>query len=416
MLAEIPVISPLFQTLLDGIGWILASLYDVIPNFGIAIIILTILIRVVLLPLGIKQIKSMQAMQAIQPKVKELQKRYKGNKEKAQQETMKLYREHGVNPLGGCLPLLLQFPLLVAMYAVVRPPSLLPVNTDSGQPVPVVVVEGQGRSAYVEQISGYEIHNNHLPVDSELFKNVVTHQDLDFLWLNLQCSAAQAGTAAQIVDTRRQAVEAGKPLLSDTGGELPNFQPISASREDCGNSAAQKIPYFLFLATMIGTTFFQQRQMQRASPPGASSSQQQVLLKVMPVMFGIFGFTFPSGLVVYWTTANFWQIGQQALLMKAGHIGPDALERRKKELAERPAKQKKGLMSGLMERAEKERQRRDPGKPESGDKPTARRNPSSGGRKPSGRPRPTGGRKPPPGRKKPGGSSGSSNGKGRPNR
>lgn len=415
MLAEIPVISPLFQSLLNGIGWVLAFLYDVIPNFGIAIIILTILIRVVLLPLGIKQIKSMQAMQAIQPKVKELQKKYKGNKEKAQQETMKLYREHGVNPLGGCLPLLLQFPLLVAMYAVVRPPSLLAVSTDEGRPVPVVMTEGQDRAAYLAQIDGYEIHNNHLPIDSDLFKNVVTHQDLDFLWMNLQCSAAQAGTAAEIVDTSRQPVEAGKPLLSDLGNPL-SFEPVSEAKEDCGNSVAQKVPYFLFLATMIGTTFFQQRQMQRASPPGASSQQQQILLKVMPVMFGIFGYTFPSGLVVYWTTANFWQIGQQAILMKAGHIGPDALERRKRELADRPAKQKKGLMSGLMERAEQERHRRDPGKPETGSKPAARKNPSGGGRKPSSGSRPTGGRKPPPGRKKPGGSSGSSNGKDRPNR
>ena len=399
MLGEYPW-SPLFQGLLNGIGWVLARTYDVIPNFGVSIIILTILIRVVLLPLGIKQIKSMQAMQAIQPRVKELQKKYKGNKQKAQEETMKLYREHGVNPLGGCLPLLLQFPLLIAMYAVVRPPSLVAVN-DGGQQV--VVVEGQDHQAYVDQIVTYEIHNNHLPVDSDLFKNVVNHDDLDFLWLNLQCSAAQAGTSAQILDTGRQAVQTGLPLSIDTGtGELP-FDSVSATREDCGTSAAQKVPYLLFLAAMIATTFYQQRQMQRVSPPGASSQQQQTLLKIMPVMFGIFGFTFPSGLVVYWTTANFWQIGQQYLLMKAGHIGPDALERRKNELANRPAREKKGLMSGLMQRAEQERQRREGTRP------------SSSGKKPSGGPKPGSGKKPP-GKKKPGGSSGSSNRKGRPKR
>ena len=353
--------SPPFQALLNGIGWILAHLYDVIPNFGVSIIILTILIRVVLLPLGIKQIKSMQAMQAIQPKVKELQKKYKGNKQKAQEETMKLYREHGVNPLGGCLPLLLQFPLLVAMYAVVRPPSLVAVDANQA-PKPVVVAEGQAPADYATRIAAYEIHNNHLPIDSTLFKNVVNHDDLDFLWLNLQCSASQAGTSAQIVDTNRQPVVVGKPLLGDGGRPLP-FESLSTAKEDCGDSAAQKVPYFLFLAAMIATTFYQQRQMQRASPPGAASSQQQTLLKIMPVMFGIFGFTFPSGLVVYWTTANFWQIGQQYLLMKAGHIGPDALERRKKELADRPVREKKGLMSGLMERAEQERQRRGGTKP-----------------------------------------------------
>ena len=107
----------IFQALLNGIGWILASIYDLVGNFGVSIIILTILIRVVLLPLGVKQIKSMQAMQAIQPKIKEIQKKYKGNKQKAQEETMKLYKEAGVNTLGGGLPRLLQFQILIARYA-----------------------------------------------------------------------------------------------------------------------------------------------------------------------------------------------------------------------------------------------------------------------------------------------------------
>ena len=86
---------------------------------------------------------------------------------------------------------------------------------------------------------------------------------------------------------------------------------------------------------MIGTTFYQQRQMQKASPPGAASGQQQAILKLMPLMFGIFGFTFPAGLTLYWTVSNLWQIGQQYVLLKAGHIGPDAMERR---IAEQRAK------------------------------------------------------------------------------
>ena len=76
-----------------------------------------------LFPLGVKQIKSMQHMQAIQPKIKDIQQKYKGNKQKAQEETMKLYKEAGVNPLGGCLPVLAQFPILIAMYAVIRAPA-----------------------------------------------------------------------------------------------------------------------------------------------------------------------------------------------------------------------------------------------------------------------------------------------------
>ena len=126
MLAEIPIISPIFQGLLDALGWVLARIYDVIPNYGVAIIVLTILIRFLLFPLGMKQIKSMQAMQAIQPKIKEIQKKYKNNKQKVQEETMRLYKEAGVNPLGGCLPVLAQFPILIAMYAVIRAPGSSP--------------------------------------------------------------------------------------------------------------------------------------------------------------------------------------------------------------------------------------------------------------------------------------------------
>jgi spoIIIJ-associated protein len=74
-------------------------------------------------------------------------------------------------------------------------------------------------------------------------------------------------------------------------------------------------------------------------------------------MFGIFGFTFPAGLVVYWTTSNLWQIGQQAALLRAGHIGPDALERRRQEIANKPAKTG-GMFSGMIARAEAERKRK----------------------------------------------------------
>ena len=86
---------------------------------------------------------------------------------------------------------------------------------------------------------------------------------------------------------------------------------------------------------MIGTAFFQTLQTQRASPQGAASSQQQMILRVMPLFFGFIGFSFPAGLVLYWTVSNLFMIGQQTLLLRAGHIGPDALERR---MAEQKAK------------------------------------------------------------------------------
>lgn len=93
-----------------------------IPNenfaYGLAIILVTVLIRLVLLPLNIKQTKSSIVMNQIQPEVKKLQDKYKNDPKKSQEEMMKLYKEKGVNPLGGCLPLLIQWPIFLALYYV----------------------------------------------------------------------------------------------------------------------------------------------------------------------------------------------------------------------------------------------------------------------------------------------------------
>jgi YidC/Oxa1 family membrane protein insertase len=85
-------------------------------SFGFAIILFTILVRLATFPLNVQQIKSSKAMQELQPKMKELQEKYKGDREKLAQEQMKLYKEHGVNPLGGCLPMLVQMPIWFALY------------------------------------------------------------------------------------------------------------------------------------------------------------------------------------------------------------------------------------------------------------------------------------------------------------
>jgi len=92
--------------------------HNVTHDWGMAIILLTIAIRIVLLPLTWKQTKSMVEMQRIQPKIKELNAKYKDDKEKLQEETLKFYQENKVNPFGGCLPLILQMPVLFALYGV----------------------------------------------------------------------------------------------------------------------------------------------------------------------------------------------------------------------------------------------------------------------------------------------------------
>lgn len=267
----------LWQATLNFLGAVLAFFYKAVPNYGVAIILLTLAMRVVLLPLGIKQIRSMQAMQSIQPKAKSIQQKYKGDRQRINEETMKLYKEYGVNPLGGCLPVVLQFPLLIALFAVLRVPG-------GARHIP----HNRATAAVVS------------PANSRLY-NDVRNQHTSFLGANLLCSAQQAGKNVPVKDKN------GKP------------DPIIPELK-CGKGAAVRLPYYLFALAMIGTTYYQQRQMQRASPPGASQ-QQQTLTKIMPLLFGVWGFIFPAGLVVYWTTTNLIQIAQQHFMLPKAPVG-----------------------------------------------------------------------------------------------
>ena len=103
------ILRPMLNTLVV-LYWLLRN------NFGLAIIFFTVLIRLLMVPLSLKQIRSMRAQQELQPELEALQKKYAKDKERLAQEQMKLYRERGANPLGGCLPLILQWPVWLGLY------------------------------------------------------------------------------------------------------------------------------------------------------------------------------------------------------------------------------------------------------------------------------------------------------------
>jgi YidC/Oxa1 family membrane protein insertase len=333
-----------WQALLNALGWVVAQIYDFIPNYGVTIILLTVTIRLILLPLGIKQVRSMQHMQIVQPKIKQIQGKYKGNKQRQQEEIMKLYKEYGVNPFSGCWPVLLQFPILIAMYSVLRwPQHPIHVPTDSGlyaavsQQIPETLPPGDPNGDAITTQAQIKELDPPLPGPTS---------GTSFLSMNLLCSAIHAGNP-----------DATLAAKSPTGQDLA--YPV-----DCGSDVVDRIPYYVFAALMFATTFYQQRQMQKASPPGASS-QQQALLKVMPVLFGVFGIFFPAGLVLYWTTSNAWQIGQQYFMLKSRPTAEQLAENAKSK----PQKaEKKGFLSSMMERAEQQRQLRGGTTPKPGSK------------------------------------------------
>jgi YidC/Oxa1 family membrane protein insertase len=339
------VLDPIAGPLLQGLGALLAFLYDLLRSYGLAIIFLTILVRVVLLPLTIRQTRSMQEMQKLNPKVKELQRKYKGNRQKLAEETQKLYKEHQVNPLGGCLPLLLQLPVFFALFGVLRategafavpsepprpavvqaegticrpntPPSVdgptataVICETPAGEEVMYEVDRWQSKNSRAaiqapppsmaicqpnvenDQVTGFLCQSvlgpGHLPEDSELFAAIVEDR-AQFLGIELACSPTQAASEVAI---------------------------RLCAGPDAQGGVATAIPYFVLVALMVGTTYYQTRQMARASA-GPAAQQQQLMSRIMPIFLGFISISISAGVLVYWVTTNTWQIGQQHLMLR----------------------------------------------------------------------------------------------------
>jgi len=120
-----PVIGWLIKIFAIPIMWLLPRMYEIIPNYGVVIILFGLLVKLITLPLSKKTVRSMMAMKELQPKMEELKKKHKKNPQALNREMMKLYKVHGVNPLSGCLPYLPQLPMFFALFAVFRSTILL---------------------------------------------------------------------------------------------------------------------------------------------------------------------------------------------------------------------------------------------------------------------------------------------------
>ena len=239
---------------------VLAWLFEFVQSYGVAIVLLTVLVRLLLLPLSIKQSRSAREMQRLQPELKKIQTKYKGNRQKMNEEVMALYKEHGANPLGGCLPLVAQMPVFIALFYVIRKPlAYLASDTGLGQALHAALREG---------VPG------------------VNH----FLLWRLDCTPT----------------EVFQGTTSTFGVPCSQSSPLIAVA-----------PYVVLLLLMGATTYFQQRQlMATRSPTDPTARQMQAIMKIMPIMVVVFAINFPAGVVFYWITTNLWTIGQQKWIFR----------------------------------------------------------------------------------------------------
>lgn len=121
--------SYIYGLLKGAISALLHLMYGLTGNFGVAIILATIVIKIILLPLTLKQDKSMKSMKVLQPEIEKIKQQYQNDPKMMNQKTMELYQKHKVNPMGGCLPLLIQLPILWALFGVLRDPVTVPQDS-----------------------------------------------------------------------------------------------------------------------------------------------------------------------------------------------------------------------------------------------------------------------------------------------
>lgn len=233
-------------------GWLLAVFYAAIPNLGVAIILLTVGVMLILFPLTAKQAKSMLAMQRVQPEIKRLQAKYKNDRQKLNEEMMKFYKENQINPLAGCLPLVVQLPVFFALYRTLE-------------------------HAY-----------KYVPTDSKLFEAF--------------CHPATTASACKDLP-------GGVHHLKFLGMDL------SQRATQVTGGFVHALPYYFLIALIIFTGYLQSRQTTRNQPAGGNP-QMAMVGKIMPVFFGVISLEFPAGLNLYFFVSNLWRLGQQELIMR----------------------------------------------------------------------------------------------------
>jgi YidC/Oxa1 family membrane protein insertase len=271
-------------------------------DFALAIIIFTVVIRTILAPLFIRQIRSQKEMQRMQPLVREIQRKHKGNRQKITEETMALYREHGVNQFGGCLPVLLQLPILFALYqALIRASGVIQgFVPNEGNQAAFDTLRAQG---LVEAVAGQA---NHFRVAVDGACNLPEYSQLpQFLPIN-----------CQLIDP----VKLSEPV-NTTIAWLLNLDLASID-----HTFAIPIGAFAISLLAVIAAILQFVQVKMTSPrPNAddpTSGMTSTMMYTFPLLTIVWGGIFPSGLILYWVVYTAYLVVQQYLIMGWGNLFP----------------------------------------------------------------------------------------------
>jgi YidC/Oxa1 family membrane protein insertase len=280
-------------------GWIIEQIYNLVSNYGLAIIIFTVLIKLVLLPLNVKSQKAMKKQQKIQPLVQELQTKYANDQEKLQREMMKLYKENNVSMTGGCLPMLIQLPILIGLYRVIYAPLKYLAGVDITSQEAIARV-GELKQAMID--AGHNL-GNLLQMDPEAI---------------LKNSQIQVSQWAQ---TLNGASDPWAINFNFCGLDLSNTPSMAFNyilQFDFSKLSVILlliIPLIAVAASLLSNKVTMAQNGQDKNKGNDTASQMsRTMMLMMPLMTAFFTVTLPAGLGIYWIISSLVQVGQQLLL------------------------------------------------------------------------------------------------------
>ena len=265
-------------------AWLVSQFYSLTNNYALAIGLVALAVMILVTPLTLKSTKGMLEMQRLQPEMKRLQAQYRGDRQKLNEEMMKLYQEHKVNPLASCLPLLIQMPVFFIMYRVLHGLSRTTdglafytkhcaagVNDKITQYCSAIVARGGN-------VPGKQVFDpDHIDTGSKLYKSLVGKNEMLSFGLDLSKSPAHFISG-----------DIGKGLIYAT------------------------------LVVILGLLYFAQQKMvaSRAAVSPTMSATQAKLMQYLPVVFAVFQIFFLTGLVIYYITQAIFRIGQNFYITK----------------------------------------------------------------------------------------------------
>lgn len=266
----------IFDPFFKFIAGVLSFFYSVVPSYGLSIILLTVTVMVVITPLTYKSTKSMLQMQRLQPELKRIQAQYKDDRERLNQELMAFYKEHNLNPLGGCLPLFIQAPVFIVLYRVLHGLTTRFGGAGSGAGHIVGQLYPPASTLTPWRITDQPFNPTYVNTSSDLYRSLSNHSKMNFLGIDL------------------------------------SLTPIQAFKIGVWTA----IPFVILIALMTGAQVIQNRQIQGRNKNQTTSAQQQAIMKFLPFMLPVISLNFPAGLGIYYLFQSLSRIGTQGYITR----------------------------------------------------------------------------------------------------